>query len=75
MLRVMQFMMSKSYLCQTNPQMATFQTTEKIRNKSHTKPFEKENQQTKKQHMDVFEDIEIVRRILDITTADLSNYL
>lgn len=71
MLRVMQFMMSKSYLYQTNPYIAPFQTIEHIRNKSQTKAFKKQN---KEKHKDVFVDIEIVRRILDITTADLSNY-
>lgn len=71
MLRVMQFMMSKSFLCQTNPDMAPFQTIERIRNLSRTQSDKKQNVNKLR---DVFVDTYIVRRILEITTADLSTY-
>lgn len=45
MLRVMQFMMSKSYLYQTNPNIAPFQAIEHIRNKSYAKAFKKQNKE------------------------------
>lgn len=71
MSRVMQFMMSKSYLCQTNSAMAPFQTIERIRNLSHTQSFKKQNVNKLK---DIFVDIDIIKKILEITTADLSTY-
>lgn len=71
MLRVMQFMMSKSYLCQTDPDLAPFQTIERIRNLSLTQSDKNQNVNKLR---DVFVDTYIVRRILEITTADLSTY-
>lgn len=69
---VMQFLMSKSYLRQTDPLVATFDTSEQICKESHTNvPVNQKLKQTK----DVFVDTEIILKILETTTADLKSYV
>lgn len=72
LLTVMHFLMSKSYLRQTDPLMATFDTSEHIRKESQTNvPVNQKLKQTK----DVFVDTEIILKILETTTADLNSYV
>lgn len=69
---VMQFLMSKSYLRQTDPLVATFDTSEQIRKESSTNVSVS---QKLKQTKDVFVDTEIILKILETTTADLNSYV